>query len=78
MEGNEVTQKTREEHVEWCKQRAREYLDQDDAPQAIASMVSDLNKHSETQNMGFVAPLMIAASMEGTIGAARRFIEGFN
>ncbi len=70
--------KTRAEHIEWCKQRAREYLDRDDAEQAILSMASDLGKHPETKNMEFVAGLMVMAGMKGTIAAARKFVEGFN
>src|SRR5713226_8470617 len=38
---------TRDEHVEWCKKRAREYLDKGDLENAIASMISDMNKHPE-------------------------------
>src|SRR5438876_9077163 len=36
---------TRDEHLEWAKQRAREYLDRNDWPQAWVSMVNDLNQH---------------------------------
>jgi hypothetical protein len=44
---------TREEHLEFCKDRALEYLDgpgPPDAMQAINSFLSDLGKHSETAN----------------------------
>jgi hypothetical protein len=36
------------EHMKWCKERAREYLEMGDAPAAYNSMVSDMNKHPET------------------------------
>jgi hypothetical protein len=39
---------TRAEHLSWCKQRAIEYVDNGDLPQAFASMSSDLRKHPET------------------------------
>jgi hypothetical protein len=69
---------TRDEHVEWCKQRAREYLDRGDAKNAITSMASDFEKHPETKGSApWMAPIMLAAATDGTIGAARRFVEGF-
>lgn len=42
---------TREEHLEWCRQRALEYVDADDPVQAYASMSSDLRKHPETEGL---------------------------
>ena len=39
---------TRTEHLDWCKERALEYVEVGDFPQAMASMVSDLSKHEET------------------------------
>jgi hypothetical protein len=41
---------TRDEHVEWCKKRALEYLDAGDTPQAFTSMLSDIRKHPECEN----------------------------
>lgn len=38
----------RTEHLQWAKNRALEYVELGDFPQAIASMHSDLNKHPET------------------------------
>ena len=40
---------SRAEHLAWCKRRALEYLDAGDGDQAITSMMSDLNKHPETE-----------------------------
>ena len=40
-----------DEHLEWCKQRAREYLANGDAQGACDSMLSDLGKHPETRRM---------------------------
>ena len=70
---------TRIEHVEWCKVRAREYLDAGNAQEAVASMASDYGKHPEHANsQQMVASLSMIALTDGTIGAARRFVEGFN
>jgi hypothetical protein len=41
---------TREEHIEWCKKRALEYLDAGDLSQAFTSMLSDVHKHPECKN----------------------------
>ena len=69
---------TRDEHLEWCKQRAREYLAQGNVKDAIASMLSDLNKHPETTlNGGVLMTLGLHAAATDDIAAARRFIEGF-
>jgi hypothetical protein len=71
---------TRDEHVEWCKQRAREYLDRGDTVNAFTSMGSDLSKHPETQNHKGVEiglQLMMIGSLS-TVPEMRKFIEGFN
>lgn len=72
--------KTRAEHLEWCKQRAREYCDRGDAMNALTSMFSDLEKHPETAGhagiqMGFA---MMMGEMLDSPHEARRFIDGFN
>lgn len=71
---------TRSEHLEWCKKRALEYVDMGDCNQAIASMLSDLNKHKETQNHPG-AQLAVGLMMIGQLSSAdkvRDFINGFN
>ncbi len=71
---------TREEHLQWCKDRALEYVDQNDLNQAMASMVSDLGKHEETK--GHTAKnmmvMMVASGHLSTAPKMREFIEGFN
>jgi hypothetical protein len=71
---------TREEHLNWCKQRAREYLAIGDLNNAFASMISDLRKHPETEtHAGAVMGIML--HMNGhlsTLDKMSRFIEGFN
>lgn len=70
---------TREEHLQWCKDRALEYVDQGELQQAMTSLMSDLRKHPETAGHGAV-PLMMGMAMSGhldTPGEMRKFIEGF-
>lgn len=71
---------TREEHLEWCKQRAREYLDAGDIKNALTSMMSDLEKHPETR--GHIGTdIGIQLMMIGALDdprRAREFIEGYN
>ncbi len=71
---------TREEHLAWCKKRAHEYLDRGDIPNAIMSMMSDMNKHPETSlAVGSVlAQLGLRVAMSGDIREACRYINGFN
>lgn len=72
---------TRDEHLEWCKKRALEYLDAGDLNNAFTSMLSDLNKHPELENhpgkligVGFMMlPGWISNERE-----LRRWIVGFN
>ena len=71
---------TREQHMEWCKKRAREYCDRGDVSQAMASMGSDLAKHPETKNHPGIA-IGIQLLMIGNLSSPfemRQFIEGFH
>lgn len=71
---------TRQEHLEWCKQRALEYVDMNDLQQALASMISDLGKHQETANHTGIE-LMMGLVISGKLNTAhevRKFINGFN
>lgn len=71
---------TRAEHLEWCKQRAREYCERGDTMNAMTSMFSDLDKHPETTgHAGTHIGLMLM--MTGGLrepSEARKFIDGFN
>jgi len=71
---------TRNEHLQWCKDRALEYVDAGDLPQAFASMCSDLSKHSETAgHIGI--ELGMGLMMIGNLNTSdkmRKFIRGFN
>ena len=71
---------TRQEHMNWCKQRALKYLDAGDVQEAVTSMLSDLSKHPETK-LPDGSPLNMLGMMtimEHDRAGARRFIEGFN
>jgi hypothetical protein len=70
---------TRAEHLQWCKNRALEYVNQGDLRNAYTSMISGLLEHDETKNMGsqFGMDLMMVAVLT-TPEAMEKFIEGFN
>lgn len=73
---------TREEHLEWCKERAREYARIGEFQNAIASMGSDLGKHPETQasaSVGIQLGLMLLMGGQmRTTKQAIDWIDGFN
>jgi hypothetical protein len=68
---------TREEHLQWAKERALQYLPGDPL-NAMASMMSDLRKHPELEHhIGLqIAPILYGAHYDPQ--AVRRWIEGFN
>lgn len=71
-----------EERLEWCKARAREYLDRGDCVNAYASFASDMIKHPETANhpaLVLGVQLMVADNrMRDDPAEMRKFIEGFH
>jgi len=70
----------RQEHLEWCKKRALEYVDMGDISQAHASMVSDLKKHPETEHHPAIkmGAMTMFSSQLDTPEKMRKFINGFN
>jgi hypothetical protein len=73
-------EKSRSEHVQWCKERAYEYLEKGDVMAAYTSMCSDLEKHPATENHPAIG-LGIMLSLNGhldTVEEMRKFIDGFN
>ena len=71
---------TRSEHLQWCKDRALEYVNNGDLANAYASMVSDLSNHKGTQEHSAIS-LGMSLRMAGhldTVEKMRKFIEGFN
>jgi len=70
----------RQEHLEWCKKRALEYVDMGDVSQAWASMASDLKKHPETENHPAIelGAMMMFTNQLTAPEEMRKFINGFN
>ncbi len=70
----------RQEHLEWCKKRALEYVDRRDIDNAWASMSSDLSKHNETKNHAAIelGTMMLVLGRLSTADEMRKFILGFN
>ena len=71
---------TRQEHLDWAKRRALEYVDRGDLDEAFASMLSDLRKHPELENHAG-ATLGVMLHFGGQLSTRedmRKFIEGFN
>ena len=77
-----MTDVTRQEHLQWCKDRALAFLDQSppDLANAFASISSDLGKHPKTKgHAGIMLGVML--TMGGhldTCEEMRKHIEGFN
>ena len=72
---------TRAEHLQWCKDRAMEYVKTGDFNNAVTSMLSDLSKHPETEasSTGICAQLGMFELMKGpSRESITRFIQGFN
>lgn len=71
---------TREEHLEWAKRRAIEYLDAGDNLQAWTSLGSDLSKHPELKNhpgMTIGTMYLLLPGWISNTPEVRRWIEGF-
>jgi len=70
---------TREEHMQWSKKRALEYLDNNNITNAFASLASDLSKHPETANhigLGLTTQMIMIGKLR-SVDEMRRQIEGF-
>ena len=70
----------RQEHLDWAKKRALEYVEQGDFDNALASMTSDLGKHDELRDRPAIM-LGLMQQMTGNLQNAdriRHWIEGFN
>lgn len=74
-----MSERTRAEHLQFCKDRAMEYVNAGDYQNAVTSMMSDLGKHPETeksvQTAMMLAPLVM---MNPSRSEAERFVLGFN
>jgi len=70
----------RQQHLEWCKTRALEYLDRGDITGAYSSFISDMNKHDELKEHSALqlGMMLILGGHLSTFTAMKEFIEGFN
>lgn len=70
----------RQEHLDWAKGRAMEYLEAGDVNNAWASMCSDMNKHEELEGHAgvHIGMMLIMTGNLSTVAEMRKFIEGFN
>lgn len=70
----------RQEHLEWCKTRALEYVEINDLTNAWASMCSDLNKHEETKDHAAIkiGTMLLVVGDLSTPKQMKKFILGFN
>jgi hypothetical protein len=74
-----LSERSREQHLEWCKTRAFRYWREGNLVDAVTSMGSDLDKHEGTRNAANPY-LILLAGMYATNGdneGVRRWIEGF-
>ena len=72
---------TREEHLQWCKDRAMDYVKRGDLLNGVTSMMSDMDKHPDTKLGQTLSGLGLLAAMDATKGdkaSVERFILGFN
>lgn len=71
---------TRAEHLQWCKDRALEYLGQGDITGAWASFLSDMRKHEGTRDHSALqlGMMLLMNGHNNTVAEMQRFIEGFN
>jgi len=70
----------RQEHLEWCKKRAIEYIENNDLAQAFTSFQSDMTKHPETANhpaLQFGALLFFTQNLSKPF-QMKEWIDGFN
>lgn len=61
----------RAEHLQWCKDRAIEYVNAGDLKNAFTSMVSDIMKHPETEHHNTTNQLGMQQMMAGLLGTSK-------
>lgn len=70
----------RSEHLQWCKNRAMQYINAGDVPGGLASFISDMSKHKETEDhsaLQLMGMLMMGGQLSSA-SEASKFIQGFN
>jgi hypothetical protein len=70
--------RTREEHLQWCKDNALEYWRAGDLENAVASMLGDLKKHPETEAFNdYILALGVVYVTKRDYEGVHRWIVGF-
>ena len=72
----------RQTHLDWCKKRALEFVDQGDLKNAFMSFCSDIRKHPDTEDLDIVIknlgmPLFFGGCLD-TPDRMREHINGYN
>lgn len=71
----------RGEYLQWCKDRAMEYVNRGELLEGVTSMMSDMEKRDDTKLGPALSGLGIHAAMAATQGnrdMVERYILGFN
>ena len=73
---------TREEHLEWAKRRALEYVDRGDLEEAFASLGTDFDKHPDLKgavriHVELGMPMLLGGMLDRPDDMIR-FINGFH
>jgi len=70
----------RAEHLQWCKDRALDYVKQNDLTNAFASFQSDMTKHPETDgHMALeMGTMLLLGGHLSTAQQMENWIVGFN
>lgn len=68
---------TRQEHLDWCKQRANEYFKRGEAKGGIASFLSDIRKSDATADIAN-HPFTRMGAMITNLEEAKSFVNGVN
>jgi hypothetical protein len=71
-----MTERTRAEHLAWCKERALEYVEDGDLINAVSSMISDMQDLGTDAVNPFLMMIGALDAQAGDAPAVRRWIEG--
>lgn len=72
---------TRADYLQWCKDRAMEYVRRGELLEGVTSMMSDMEKRDDTKLGPALSGLGIQAALQATQGnrdMVERYILGFN
>lgn len=67
----------KEQYIQWSKDRAMVYINQGNAPLALASFMSDINGHEDLKNNFALIELLKAIDINSILDV-ERFMEGLN